>query len=384
MARNLNVELKQYTFNLLMLIGKEVDEQFTKWNQPNLGFLAKYVEAHSRAAKQQEETLKDYEEEKRRTMERTLFMIEVLSVPAVSWLGAALELRVGPKLFYEYKDGFTVETRKYFYKKVHDEFKSKVFGDAGKDLAGTVLKLTSDKVVSDDPPEVNAQKITLSPDFDGFGMNLYTEVDKQSKAVQKNINKIAQAVNNSPSFGDALVKRLQKENPGFDRLPFEAQYNLGRQTINNLLQENRIAWASSWLYYGNDPPQPNWHRITRDLEREIWSVWIIQQDLHAEKYGWNLFTEDYKVNGASGTVFDPVGGVGKTYENSQIETRLFEEFNAPLMDYQLDYALQAHSRDWAEKQARKIRDWAGGGDFSYLTKELLGKPRTLKPVDQMW
>src|SRR5579862_188809 len=155
---SLNTDINQYTFNLLTLMGKEVDDQFAKWNKPNVGFLAKFVDAHGVAAKNQEATLKDYEEETKRTMERMLFMIEVLSIPAVAWLGAALELRVGAKLFSEYEDGFTAETGKYFYKKVHDEFKAKVFGDAAKDLSDTLFKLTTQKIASDDPPPVEERK----------------------------------------------------------------------------------------------------------------------------------------------------------------------------------------------------------------------------------
>ncbi|HLK65917.1 MAG TPA: hypothetical protein VKU19_20925 [Bryobacteraceae bacterium] len=384
MGRSLPTELKQYTFNLLMLIGKEVEAQFAKWNKPQIGFLAKYVAANDRAAKNQTETLKDYDEEKKRTMERTLFMIEVLSVPAVAWLGAALELRVGPKLFYEYKDGFSLPGKAYLYKKVHDEFQSKVFGDAGKDLTDTVFKLANEKINSVDQPEVNPRRISFSPDFDAFGNNLYAEVDKQSTAVQTNINRIAQAVNNSPSFGESLVKRLRKENPALDRMPYDAQFNLGKKLINGMLQANRVNWASAWLFYGSDPPQPDWEKVTKQLERHIWNIWILQQDLHAEKHGWNVFTEDYKVAGASGKVFDEVGGVGESYKSSPVEERLFEEFGAPLQDYELDNSLTTHSKDWADRQAQKLKTWAVSEDVAPLSKQLGGKPRTLTPIDQMW
>jgi hypothetical protein len=300
-------------------MGKEVDDQFGKWNKPNIGFLTNFVDAHGVAAKNQETTLKDYEEETKRTMERMLFMIEVLSIPAVAWLGAALELRVGAQIFAEYEDGFAAETGKYVYKKVANEFKAKIFGDAAKDLSDTLFKLTTQKIASEDPPAVEERKIALSPDFGVFGRNLYGEVDKQQTAVSNNISKIAQRVNTiSPAVGDAVITRLKTTNPGFDRLPYPQQLSLGKKVINDLMQANRVNWAASWLFYGNDPPKPDWNKIVSELERQIWSVWVIQQDLHAEKYGLNLFTEDYKVYGFSGKVFDDTGGIASRYKTSPI------------------------------------------------------------------
>jgi len=317
-------------------------------------------------------------------MERALFLIEVMSVPAISWLGATLELRVGAKLFQEYEDGFEAETRKYFYHKVHDEFQSKIFGDAGKDLASTLFKLASENIASEGQPSIDLHSIAYSPDLEVFGSNLYQEVDKQSTAAQTQINRIAQTVNNSYTFGDAIVKRLQKETHGFDRLAPRIQFEMGTKLINGLMQDMRNDWASRWLYYGNDPPHPSWPRIIRELERELWCVWILQQNFHSKKHGWNLFDEDYKVSGASGEVFDQTGGIASSYEDSPITTRLFEDFNAPLMDYKLDWALKTHSKIWADQQAQKIRDWAGSGDFSYITNQLRGVARSLQPVEQMW
>src|SRR5439155_26302431 len=126
----LAAKLTQYTINLLNLIGKEVDEQIGLWNKPKIGFLDQYVTAHAHAVKSQADVLKNYEEEERRAVERALFVMELLTIPAISWFGAALEPKVGPKLFFEYKDGLKVPD-KYIRKRVHDEFQSKILGDAG-------------------------------------------------------------------------------------------------------------------------------------------------------------------------------------------------------------------------------------------------------------
>jgi hypothetical protein len=384
MGRDLGSELKQYTVNLLFLIGKEVDGQFGKWNKPVVGFLAKYVAAHDKAAENQSETLKEYDEEVRRTLERTMFIIEILSVPAVAWLGAALELRVGPNLFYSYEDGFKVQGQKYFFKKIHDEFKSKIFGDASKDIADTLFKLTNEKLNSVEPPEPEAKKAAFAPDLDKFGRSLYDEVDKQNTFLQNNINAMTQAINRSATFGEAIVKRLSKENAGFDRLPFNRQFDLGTRTINAMMQVNREKWAASWLYYGNDPPEPHWSRIIEDLEKQLWCIWILQQNFRSVQHGWNLFTEDYKVAGASGKVFDSTGGVASSVKDSPIMERLFEEFQAPLMDYELDSELTTHSKAWADKQVEKLNQWANNQEFDSLRKALTGKPRQLKSIDEMF
>jgi hypothetical protein len=386
------LELTQYLINLLNLIGKEVDQQFAKWSGLYTGFLDGYVAAHARAANSQEKVLAKYKEEQRRSMERSLFLMEILSIPAVSWLGAALEMRVGKRIFREYEDGVNLCGR-YFYKVAHDEFKSKVFGDSIKDFANIITKLTGEKIVVDEPPEVDEHKIAFQPTLDLFGSTLYQEVEEQRAAVLNNVDAVTLDINKRlATFGNSIVKRLRSERAGFDRLTGELQFQAGTELIDRLVQESRKAWASSWLFYGSDPPaKPNWRMITDELERQLWCVWLVQQDLHAGKHGWNLFDEDYRVIGASGEVFDPVGGAllppnPSLYENSPIQDRLFEDFNAPLMDYRLDHAVKTHTKAWAEKQVEKLKDWINQPQQSmdYLNQVLRGKPRKLQEIDSMF
>jgi hypothetical protein len=54
------------------------------------------------------------------------------------------------------------------------------------------------------------------------------------------------------------------------------------------------------------------------------------------------------------------------------------------MDYETDTFVEAHSKQWAENQAAKMRKWAQAADFGYLQRELQGKPRTLTPIDQLF
>ena len=99
----LGSELKTYTINLLNSIGKDVDRQIDKWSKPHVGFLSMLCAAYQRAVDNQTETFKESDEERRRSFERAIFSLELLSLGAFAWLGASLELKVGPRIFYEYE-----------------------------------------------------------------------------------------------------------------------------------------------------------------------------------------------------------------------------------------------------------------------------------------
>src|SRR5215831_3632376 len=140
MARDLGSELKQYMINLLNSIEKEVEKRFEKWAKERVGFLAMLCYAQKDAAEEQAKVLKEQEEEKRRSFERALFVLEILTIGATSWLGATLEMKLGPKLFREYGENIgPVLLPKRLVPP--DEYRSKIFGDMGKDLADMVFKL---------------------------------------------------------------------------------------------------------------------------------------------------------------------------------------------------------------------------------------------------
>ncbi len=379
MAGDLGAELKQYTINILNSLGSEVDKQFEKWARPEIGFLAQLCRAQQAAVKEQAEVLNELAEDQRRSYERSLFVLEILTIPATSWLLATLELKVGKKIFYEY-EGAMVQVHDIPWvalpkTRVWNEYNSKIFGDMGKEIADSLSKLAGEKFLANDHEDVNPHSVAYSPNAGVFALNLHAEVYKQQRQIKDTILKITQDIARSMTFGRALVQRLRSENPHFDRLPYEAQLKAGQKMFNDMLDMNRETWAGQWIYYGNDPPSPDWGRVKRELERQIWRLWIVQQHFRAEKSG---FPPIDAVMGASGDVLEATGGVLFPIKTSPIVTRL-DEFNAPVWDY----ILKKRPMD-AQAQVNKLNDWAKREEPTWLNRELEGKRRVLKPVDEMW
>ena len=382
MARDIGAELKQYMINLFNSIGKEVDSQFGKWNKPNIGFLAQLCAAHDQAMQSQLNVLKAEADELQRTMDRMLFAMQLLSIGAISWIGAALEYRIGPKFFYTYEvleDGTDIP---WLIQKPK-EFEAKLIGDLGQGLLTwlTMVGITPGK--TDPLPDADTKKIANSPTFGVFANNLYEEVDKQRDVTQRNINMLSQAVNNSATFGPTLMKRLARELPGFERMGEAGQFAAGKIWIDNGIGGLRLGWIKDSYYYRCDPPQPNWSMVGRLLEKEAWAFWLIQQNLFAGKKGWNLFAEDYVVKGASGSVFEKTGGFASAYEVSPVTDRL-SSMNAPVMDFIGDSAMETHTEKWADEKISGLKSWAKRQNSDNLNQLLEGKPRALKPVDQIW
>src|SRR5262249_18273637 len=150
-----------------------------------------------------------------------------------------------------------------------------------------------------------------SPDANVFANNLFREVDQQRQQAVAAINKIAQDINRSPSFGEALVKRLRQQNPHLDRLGFDAQWLAGKKMIDDILNLYRQTWADRWIYYGNDPRELDWERVKKELELQIWVIWFIQQNFHVESLG----PAGTIVTGASGPVLNQSGGFASLYKD---------------------------------------------------------------------
>ena len=81
----------------------------------------------------------------------------------------------------------------------------------GHDLADMLFHMSGELFSTDPHNEMNAHKVVNSPDFNVFASNLFHEVDQQRLQAIGTIYKLRQNMNNSLTFGEALVKRLQRE-----------------------------------------------------------------------------------------------------------------------------------------------------------------------------
>lgn len=252
------------------------------------------------------------------------------SLGATAWLGAVLEQKVGRKLFYEYEQAEVILPKRWLRllnaKKIPEEFEAKLFGDSGHALADVGVNLGGEKLKPPPFKGPNPQEVANAPDANIFANNLFRQVDAQRKQAVDTIVGTAQDINSSVTLGAAIVKRLQKENPRFDCLSVEAQKLAGQKLINDALNIERRKWADKWLFYGSDPPQPNWFKVKYELERQIWAVWVAQQNFHIEIIpdADALIPGSIRnvIVGASGRVLEHTGGFAKLIEDSVIATRL--------------------------------------------------------------
>ncbi len=248
MAGDLGAELKQYTINILNSLGSEVDKQFEKWARPEIGFLAQLCRAQQAAVKEQAEVLNELAEDQRRSYERSLFVLEILTIPATSWLLATLELKVGKKIFYEY-EGAMVQVHDIPWvalpkTRVWNEYNSKIFGDMGKEIADSLSKLAGEKFLANDHEDVNPHSVAYSPNAGVFALNLHAEVYKQQRQIKDTILKITQDIARSMTFGRALVQRLRSENPHFESWTKDVQ-RYARHEPRNMGRAVDLLWERS-------------------------------------------------------------------------------------------------------------------------------------------
>src|SRR5262249_10551985 len=149
---------------------------------------------------------------------------------------------------------------------------------------------------------------------------------------------------------------------------FNDQLLTGQKMINDLIQQNRETWVNDCVYYGNDPPKPDWPRIKKELERQLWVVWIIHQHFHLEE-----MSGIHVVLGASGATLNTTGGFASEIKDSPIVTRLFEEFNAPVSEMIMNGSPNS------QEQVDTLNNWARNQDQTRLNKELAGTRRKLEP-----
>jgi hypothetical protein len=381
------IDLKQYAINLLDSVGDEIDQQFDKWAKPHVGFLDSLCAAHGDAADDQVGYLKEDAEDKRRAFERAMFVLSLLQLGATDWLGAAIELRLAPKLVQEYEKipiklperWITDMRERGTLKRAQTDIQRKVFGDFSNDMTDLVYSFASQKLV---PPfgfePLNPKKAAYAPDAKTFAHEIYVEVDRQQKAVKQIVNHFKEKLNGSSEAGGQIVDKVLKENKQLKNPDLKAIMNAGRKFLDGLFDTYRNQWATEWYFYAYDPPQPRWSKVRRNLEGQIWAVWVVQQDFAVAAMGGDL----YRIAGASGRL-EGSGGFASTIKESPIVTHLFEDFNAPITDMLLKGDTWDTVQECRE-QILKLNKWAADMDQTVLRGELQGKKRTLKASGQMW
>jgi hypothetical protein len=395
------IELKQYTVNLLNSMRLEIAAQYDKWGKEHVGFVSLLCGAHGDAASDQAAILKQQQDEERRAFERAMFIFSIVGLFAIDVAGAAIELKLAPKLIGEYDKtrataaGFTI-----IYSTRRAGVNRKVMGDFSTDLMQSLLALGTQY---DGPPstyrELDLASLPYSPNAKEFGHKLFVELDQQQAAIASYINGVSQSVFRSRVFGDNLVKRLVQTSEALNAVGKLISEKLGRKPdkntlieagqlwIDSVFDDKRKKWADQYYFYGYDPsPKPNWEMIRRRLERYLWKLWIQQQHFRirvnvGQDPGWIRASDTYSLIGASGSILERTGGIGSWIKDNPIVTRLYD-LNAPVMDLTTG-ATWSH-RSECQSQLDKLKTWAEQLDGADLQKEIDGIKRPFRTVSKIW
>ena len=383
------VELKGYVTTLLETLGKDVDKQFDKWCDPVTGYLTHLISCYEGAQNDQISVLQQQEQERQRALQRALFVMNFLAIGATAWLGVALEKVAGPRLFFEYEQvGMVLPVN--WLRKLPREFDGALFGNLGKDITNALVGVLNEKLAQ--PQEVAAvddRIVAQSPDMKRFGFNLHQEIRKQKDSVKKAIVSTIEDINRSTTFSSSISKKLNELHPHIERMPYPNIIGIGHDFINSVFDERRKKWASSFFFYGFDPPRPDWARVQSRLEKMIWAIWVAQQNFHAARLGEqqsgilsSAMSNMYYLKGAQGNLLGTTGGFASWIKDSPITVRLFEKFNAPVQ--QILSKGPPITFDACTEQANKLRTWANNVDANELRNWLKGVKRDLGPVDSVF
>ncbi|HEX8396842.1 MAG TPA: hypothetical protein VF644_05415 [Pyrinomonadaceae bacterium] len=304
--------IREYAKGLLEddVIG-EYECQIAEWEM----FLNKVLDAERLALKNHEDTLKKVlNEQQEQDQLGAMFAMMALSLasgPALSWIVGAIETRVFPKYFsmrqntsqkvlLEHKNNTTPTFfTRYRSENEYNQVAAKVFGEF---TANVVQKGYIDPInyYISKLPERNAgnnnrsyQELTaiaLIPDNDNSD-NLYkslkTGIENALKeeimTTRSRIRELALNVRRDTQFGKTMLNILYKLNPQAEKWGLREKQKAAELFIENWIDGCRAEWAKKWLYFGNNPPTTSIYEMSRRLEREIWKMWILDQEFKFHK-----------------------------------------------------------------------------------------------------
>jgi hypothetical protein len=324
---DLGFQLKTHLYNMLTNnLTWEYMDQIEKWKL----YIENVADMAKSASDSEVDTLRQAAAEVQAAREaafaRAMFLINLIAIPAVSWLGAAVKLKWAPKLTAtsrtvvdrqflllnnRYLNGFTSSSKVVT---TDNPMANQVLGDIGKAVGGFVVDL-GQKNLKTSPQPFQAPDtgfVKGSNDWQSYRTGLMTALYDQQKFGRGQIRSIANAVeNDAVAIGEGIVARLYKERPDLKQVTGanadSVRYLAGAQMINKMLNAAREIWANDWFYYGNDPP-----KLKGDMpllmERELWALWVLD-NIVEDRFGPRHFMDGTNLP----SYVSPSGGVGDDF-----------------------------------------------------------------------
>lgn len=319
--------LQQYMINRITIdLVPEWGYQYDRWK----GFLDDTVSpAFADAFKGQQETLKASEKAKEALWDLAKIGLSIIGQVTLSW--------VAGKIQYEYLAKYN-PTIKFKTIKVdtnykvslsgqyveYDKVAGKVYADMSKELGKLGLGEVTKSVHINSVIPADGSEVAKAGDPDQFKREIGDELNSQKKQLTATIGDFADKILDSGlDWGGEQVKRLLKKYPELPKLSQQEQRRRGEAMLNDDLDRMRQNWADNpvWFYFGNAPFNYSRFELARTIERELWALWVLDQDYKVE----------HKTMRYRGELYESDVVAGKNVMNKPIWDRLVElhVFKAP-------------------------------------------------------
>lgn len=279
-------------------------------------FLNNVIDAERLALKNHEDTLKKVlNEQQRQDQLGAMFAMMALSLaagPALSWITGAIETRIFPKYFsmsqrtsqqilLEHKNKtkltpFTVYRNHDEYNKVaakmFAEFTANVIQKGYIDpINYYISKLPDRNAASNNSKSYQELTSVVAIDNNANSDLLYSSLKSRIENALKDeimvtrsqIRELALNVRRDAQFGRKMLDILYRLNPQIEKWGLREKQKAAELFIESWIDGCRSEWARKWLYYGNNPPKTSIFEMSRKLEREIWKMWILDQEFKFHK-----------------------------------------------------------------------------------------------------
>ncbi len=241
-----------------------------------------------------------------------MLALTLVTGPALSWIGGAIQYKLYPLLasqnrwktamvYMQNRLGKGNSYRMSISESEHNRVAAKIFGDAASNVAQQVgVERFLGRMVANISPRANTKthqelsallQIPANAPSRDLHQSLRTRMeaslrDEKEKTV-KTISDMALELRRSSTFIKGAYEFFVKLNAQVRGGNVGVQQMAADRFVERMVDEQREKWAKEWLYYGNLPPQTSIVEMSRKIEREIWAMWIIDQEftLYSQQKG---------------------------------------------------------------------------------------------------
>ena len=422
---NLHRELRSYAHQYITIETKqEYEQQLRAWNR----YFNLVLDAEERALKKHEEALQKIKEKQQAEAQIAALALSLVSGLALSWLSGTVQYLITPRFASKYQTRVSQVVFKDrgphssgFFKNVQGDFRwiisseathsktmAKMFGDASANIVQTTVTdplistATADSVTRDSKKSFSELTLPYNPDIDvlaSLRTKLQNTMSYETDYTVKTLMGLGQRVFDSENFGEFVMKKATERY----NIPKDADEKTkereGKKYIQEMLDNKRKEWSDDWFYYGWDPPVSSIEDMSRTIEREIWGLWILDQEFKQQRYaiygainrnGPRSVSWIYDYKGRDGLEFgEPILDrlidldvvIARTQDQFESWTRrrVLDNWTKPY-----DSLVKINDSLDTKDEITAIEKWAKDHPPELLAGGISGTKRTLKPAIRLF